>query len=147
MCRLEKNSMLSTMATDTINMDIVIRQAVKKDYTSIKKLIKSDPKRLMQNPLPKFSDFFVAENLGEIVGCCALEVYSKRIAEIRSLVVKEVFRRKGTGSKLVLSCIKKAKKQKVYEILTITGALKLFGKHGFKPFKQEKFALLKVLDK
>jgi hypothetical protein len=35
---------------------VIIRQALQKDYTAIKNLIKSDPKRLMQNLLPKFSD-------------------------------------------------------------------------------------------
>lgn len=144
MFKLEKNYTPSIMATDIINM-VIIRQALQKDYTAIKNLIKSDPKRLMQNLLPKFSDFFIAENSGEIVGCCALEVYSKRIAEIRSLVVKDEFRRKGIGRSLVRACIKKAKKLKVYEVLAITAAVKLFDKHGFKPFKQEKFALLKVL--
>ena len=37
------------------------------------------------------------------------------------------------------------KKKKVYEVLSITGAVRLFEKQGFGTFKGEKYALLKIL--
>lgn len=124
---------------------IVYRQAEGKDRKYIKKLIGLYPKQLIQSPLPNTREFFVCEDEGKVIACCALEVYSRRLAEIRSLVVEEKYRGQGIAKKLVALCVKKAKKQKIYEILSITGAVKLFEKQGFKLFNTEKYAMLKVL--
>jgi amino-acid N-acetyltransferase len=126
---------------------MTIRPAKVQDLPAIRKLVKSYPKQLMQYPLPKTADFFVAIENGKVVGCCALEIYSKRIAEVRSLAVQKEFQRNGIASQLIAKCISKAKKHKIYELLSITAALKLFRKQGFQTFKQEKYALLKVLGK
>lgn len=101
----------------------------------------------MQSPLPKMSDFVVAVQKEKIIGCAALEVYSKRLAEIRSLVVNPEFQRKGIGSRLVRECLKRAKNKKIYEVLSITGAYNFFRHLGFGSFHREKFALLKVTGK
>jgi amino-acid N-acetyltransferase len=122
-----------------------IRQASVSDFSEIKKLIKQYPDKLMQSPLPKVKEFLVAEVQGKLVGCCALEVYSKRLAEVRSLVVKENFQRRGIGTKLVKACLKRAKKEKIYEVLSVTGAVELFGNLGFGTFNKEKYAMLKIV--
>ena len=124
---------------------MIIRQAEAKDYKNIKALIAKFPKQLLQYNLPKAKEFFVAEHQGKIVACCALEVYSKRLAEVRSLVVDTEFQSKGLGSKLIKQCLAKAKKLHIYEVLSVTGAIKLFEKQGFKMFNSEKYALIKVL--
>ena len=122
-----------------------IRKASVKDFPAIRKLIREYPHKLLQDHLPRSSRFFVAIEEGRVVGCCALEIYSKRLAEVRSLVVKKEFQGQGIASKLVERCIAEAKKKGVYELLGITGAVKLFEKHGFATFKGEKYALLKIL--
>lgn len=122
-----------------------IRKARKNDSVAIMALIKTFPEKLMQDHLPKMSAFYIAEEKGEILGCCALDIYSKRIAEVRSLAVSPAAQGKGIATKLIEACIKEAKKKKIYELLTITGAEKLFAKHGFGTFQNEKFALLKIL--
>lgn len=99
----------------------------------------------MQTHLPKVNEFFIAKRNGQIVGCCALDVYSKRLAEIRSLVVHPKFQNKGIGTKLIESCLMEAKRKKILEVLSITGAMELFRSFGFKTFNKEKFALLKVI--
>ena len=88
----------------------------------------------------------MAEQGGEIIACCALEVYSKRLAEIRSLVVDKDFQGRLIGSKLIKRCLKRAKKLRVYEVLSITAAVPLFEKQGFKTFNNEKYALLKMMN-
>lgn len=122
-----------------------IRQATTKDREEVAKLIKMYPTRLMQIHLPKISNFFVAVEGGEVVGCCALEIYSKRLAEVRSLAVAKNFQGRGIATKLIQHCLKKARGQDVYEVLGITSAIKLFNRLGFKTFNRERFALLKIL--
>ena len=122
-----------------------IRKASVKDWPAILGLIREHPDKLMQDHLPRASAFFVAVTDEKIVGCCALEVYSKRLAEIRSLAVTEKFQAKGIATALIEACMKSAKEKKVYEVLTITGATGLFEKHGFGTFNKERFALIKIL--
>lgn len=122
-----------------------IRQATTKDRGEVAKLIKTYPTRLIQIHLPKISNFFVAVEGGEVVGCCALEIYSKRLAEIRSLAVAKKYQGRGIATKLIRHCLKQARAKGVYEILGITSAVKLFNRLGFKTFNRERFALLKIL--
>lgn len=100
----------------------------------------------MQIHLPRPDEFFVAEEDGTIVGCCALEVYSQRLAEVRSLAVLTDHQGRGIGSALVAKCLEEARALGIYEVLTITGATSLFEKHGFGAFNKEKYALIKMLE-
>ncbi len=48
--------------------------------------------------------FFVATAKNQVIGCCALQIYSKRIAEVRTLAVHPNYQDKGVASKLVELC-------------------------------------------
>lgn len=123
-----------------------IRRATAADFPVIQNLVARFPAQLMQEHLPEPEEFFVALKDGrEIVGCCALEVYSQRLAEIRSLAVLEDYRSQGLGTQLIEACLAAAKDAGIYEVLTVTGAPTLFEKYGFDTFKNEKYALLKIL--
>lgn len=124
---------------------VTYRPASQADWIKIHKLIKLYPKQLVQKFFPKIEEFFVTVVDGEVVGCCALEVYSKRLAEIRSLVVKEEYQHQGIGKKLIMLCLKKAKKLKIFEVLSVTSAVELFESSGFNTFNNEKYAMLKVV--
>ena len=124
-----------------------IRKASSKDSAPIRALIKAFPDKLLQDHLPSIGSFFVAVENKKIIACCALQIYSKRLAEVRTLAVAKEHQGKGIASKLVKKCLAEARKKKVYEVLSITGAVKLFEKQGFGAFKGEKYALLKILDK
>ena len=100
---------------------------------------------LAQDYIPALKDFFVAEVEGLVVGCCALEVYSKKIAEVRSLAVHKGFQGEGIAKELVRTCITVARKRGVKALLAITGAVKLFDKLGFGTFQEEKYAMRKML--
>ncbi len=112
---------------------------------AIKKLMRKYPRHVLQTNLPKPSAFFVAEEGGEVVGCCAVDIYSKKIAEVRSLVVDPDFQGRGIALALVKKCVAKARSHGVREVLAITGAVKLFEKLGFGTFHQEKYAMLRML--
>jgi amino-acid N-acetyltransferase len=81
--------------------------------------------------------FFVAEapvgrdGILEIVACCSLEVYNRKLAEIRSLTVRPDYRRKGMATALVDKCLKEARRRRVYEVLAITDRENLFKRVGF----------------
>lgn len=75
--------------------------------------------------------FFVAHEGEKIIGCISLEIYSPRLAEVRSLVVLKEYRKMGLGGRLVKRCIKEARKEGVYEILSITDRIDFFNRFGF----------------
>ena len=123
-----------------------IRKGTESDRASILALIRMYPEQLVQDHLPEPEEFFVAEENGEVVACCALEIYSPKIAEVRSLAVKKEFSGKGIASALVQKCVATAKEQRVRQVLAITGAVDFFDKLGFKAFNGEKFALFKIFE-
>jgi amino-acid N-acetyltransferase len=122
-----------------------IRKANAEDFPRIQALINLFPEKLLQEHLPEPHEFTVAIEDEKIVACCALEVYSSRLAEIRSLSVESEYQGKGIATALIKACVAEARKKKIYEILTVTGSLSLFEKQGFGTFKNEKYALLKIL--
>jgi len=123
-----------------------IRKATLSDKEAVLALIRQYPEVLVQDHLPQIEEFFVAEEGGVVVGCCALEIYSKRLAEVRSLAVSKDHQGKGVGTALIETCLKEAKEKSVHEVLTITSAVLLFERQGFGTFKNEKYALIKVLN-
>lgn len=66
-----------------------------------------------------------------VVACCSLEIYSKKLAEIRSLVVEKNYEGQGIASALLEHCLTEAKKKKIYEVLVITDRENLFKRKGF----------------
>lgn len=74
---------------------------------------------------------FIAEWNGEIVGFAALEVYSKKLAEVRSLAVSELLRGQGVGKKLVEACVKLAHDLNVLEVMAVTANEEFFRSCGF----------------
>lgn len=76
-------------------------------------------------------DCFVAELGGKIVGCAALEVYSSKLAEIRSLVVTPSLQGCGIGKLLVEACVARARGKQVLEVMAITSSEEFFKACGF----------------
>lgn len=99
----------------------------------------------LMKQIPDIKSFFVALDGKKMVACCALDIYSKRIAEVRSLAVLNEYRHKGIATELVNRCLKRAEQRGVHEVLAITSREKLFKRLGFGSFHKEKLALLKVL--
>ncbi|MCU0479830.1 MAG: GNAT family N-acetyltransferase [Anaerolineae bacterium] len=75
--------------------------------------------------------FFIAVVDGEIVGCAALEIYSSKLAEIRSLAVSDKHQGLGIGRKLVDACIKLAQDEHILEVMAITSTEDFFIACGF----------------
>ena len=74
---------------------------------------------------------FLAELAGQIVGFAALEIYSSKLAEIRSLAVTLSLQGKGVGRELVARCVQRAEEESVLEVMAITSTDEFFRNCGF----------------
>ncbi|MDZ7638016.1 MAG: GNAT family N-acetyltransferase [Bryobacterales bacterium] len=123
----------------------MIRSARHEDVPAILGLIHANNDHLLERSAGEVEallpTFWVAEIDGEVVGCCCLEVYSRKIAEVRSLVVKDGVRRRGIGRGLVLEAVAEARRRHIAEILTVTGELDFFQSLNFHTCLNEKYAL------
>ena len=81
-------------------------------------------------------NYFVAEaptnaGSGKLVGCAALEVYSSKLAELRSLVVVSEYQGHGVGKLLVEACVNRAREERILEVMAITSSEDFFQSCGF----------------
>lgn len=126
--------------------DIRIRNARLTDAVAISDLISQYAKSdimLPRNPetiIEDIRDFFVAENSGnEIVGCCAVAFFTEELAEIRSVAVKDSYRNKGVGKKLVAHAEEILKEEGIRSVFALTLAEPFFTKIGYKKVEKNKF--------
>ncbi len=125
------------MATN-IQTKITVRSAAAEDIPAIAELIKPyvDEGSLLERTFDEFEEllpnFFVAvEEDGTIIGCAALEIYSRKLAEIRSLAVAASAQGQGIGRKLVDACVERARERNILEIMAITASDAFFQSCGF----------------
>ena len=76
-------------------------------------------------------DFFVYVDGERVIGCCALHVVWEDLAEIRSLVVSDKHRNKGTGRELIKACLDDARDLGVDRVFALTYVPEFFEKQGF----------------
>ncbi len=74
---------------------------------------------------------FIATADGKIVGFAALEIYSAKLAELRSLAVTTEFQGRGIGRQLVDACMNLARARRVFEVMVITSSEDFFRRCGF----------------
>jgi amino-acid N-acetyltransferase len=83
-------------------------------------------------------DFFVAEEEGEIIGCCSLHSCWEDLGEIKSLAVKEDWHGKGIAKNLVEICLKDAPQLGLKKVFALTYVPEFFKGLGFKEIPKEK---------
>lgn len=124
---------------------MTIRKATRNDIPEIKKLIAANPTTILprsDEELESLCDgFWVAEHKGEVVGCCCLEVYSPKIAEIRTVIVRGDVRGMGFGEKLVRVAAEAAEALNIREVMVVTSSPEYFNRLGFGECLHEKWAL------
>jgi len=74
---------------------------------------------------------FVAILDARIVGFGSLDVYSRKLAEIRALVVDDAYQGRGIGRKLVEACVERARQRGIMEVMAISSAEAFFRSCGF----------------
>ena len=117
---------------------VTIRLATQNDIPSMRDLISQSVERgeVLPRTLQELTDllptFFVAESTeNRIVGTAALEVYSQKLAELRSLCILPDAQGEGTGKALVSACLDLARERGVFEVMAITDKESFFRSCGF----------------
>lgn len=130
-----------------------IRKANKEDIMAIYALLQEGVSsgKVLQRSIKELKQvikyFYICEIENKVVGCCSLEIYSQKLAEIRSLVVSTKCRNRGIGSALIKRCLDEAKKKDVYQVLSVTDKCDLFERLGFRTEVNEKHALFLNFEK
>lgn len=125
----------------------MIRKANIKDLETIYSLLQEGVstgkvlKRSLKELNNVIKNFFVFEEDNKVIGCCSLEIYNQKLAEIRSLVVTSEYRNRGIGSELVQKCLDEAKRKGIHQALSVTDKCDLFEKLGFRSEVDEKQAM------
>jgi N-acetylglutamate synthase-like GNAT family acetyltransferase len=124
------------MATNVLT-NLKIRRATPEDVNAIIALITPfvEEGKLLPRTLDEFQELlptmFIAEMNGQVVGCAALEIYSRKLAEVRSLAVSQTVQGMGVGKLLVQACVDLARERNVLEVMAITSSDAFFMACGF----------------
>jgi amino-acid N-acetyltransferase len=110
------------------SLSVAVRQATESDVAEIVLLI--EPFVAQRKLLPRTEEElrrliphgFVAESEERVIGFAALEIYSKKIAEIQCLAVAAGYQNRGIGKRLVECCVDRARQQQVREVMAITSS-------------------------
>lgn len=121
----------------------MLRKATIDDVEKIYKLINDFAAKNVMLPrslselYENIRDFFVFIQDDTLVGCAALHIFWKDLAEIKSVAVQETTQRKGIGGKLVRVCIREARKLRIAKMFVLTYVPEFFEKCGFRRVEKE----------
>ncbi|WP_394997514.1 N-acetyltransferase [uncultured Helicobacter sp.] len=118
-------------------MAFLIEKPTLKDIPQMRALVSDEVRRgvILERSEEEMANairsYHIVRDEGEIVGFCALYVYSPTLGELRSLIVRESHRGRGIASVLIESIKAEAKSLGLSEVLVLTYREKLFEKLGF----------------
>ncbi|MBI5306845.1 MAG: N-acetyltransferase [Planctomycetes bacterium] len=121
----------------------MLRKATIDDVEKIYKLINDFAAKDVMLPrslselYENIRDFFVFVQDNTVVGCSALHIFWKDLAEIKSLAVMKSFQGKGIGKKLANACIREARKLGIAKMFVLTYVPEFFEKCGFHRVEKE----------
>ncbi|WP_104697955.1 MULTISPECIES: N-acetyltransferase [unclassified Helicobacter] len=94
--------------------------------------------------LKDIRSYFVAKDGDRVVGFCALRIYTQDLAEIRSLVVDEAYRKQGIAKKLILHNLQEGEELGIKSFLVLTYRPNLFKLLGFKEIQKDEVPHQKI---
>jgi len=122
---------------NTSSAPFIVREACRDDIPGLEELVDRfvQANRLLPRTTDELCDLipfgFVAVSGNELVGFAALEIYSAKLAEIRSLAVHDSFQGRGIGKSLVQKCVDLAIRRNILEVMAITSSEGFFQACGF----------------
>ena len=131
-------------------MSITYEKPTLKDIEQMQYLVKPE---VQSGIILSRSDEEIAQNIRsyvvarieeKIVGFCALHIFSKQLAEIRSIIIDKNYRGKGIGKNLVNFLINEGKKLGVESVFALTYEREFFQKIGFKEIEKDKLPEQKI---
>ena len=120
----------------------MIRRATVEDVKDIQKLVNSHAEkgemlpRSLGDTCDNIRDFFIYEDEGIILGCCALHVTWVDLAEVKSLAVADEAQGKGMGKKLLDACLEDAQRLAIKKVFALTYKPGFFEKMGFQQIEK-----------
>ncbi len=123
--------------------DTAVQPAVASDVAAIHALLQIYAD--LGNLLPRteaeilrcLPDFCVVKDAGEVVACGALEVFTKDLGEIRSLVVAGTHTGRGLGRAVVEHLIRVARERGLTRLMALTYTPEFFAHLGFATVPKE----------
>ena len=117
----------------------LIRKARIGDVREIQKMLASHAQRgeLLPRSLSELFDnlrdifVYAEDSQPQIMGTCSMHICWEDLAEIRSLVVRQAFRRQRIGTRLVEACVSEAVTLGLYRIFVLTYQAQFFERLGF----------------
>lgn len=127
-------SITSTAATHVLE----IKNASLEDVGQIHRLLTlySDLGVLLPRPesdiYHSLRDFYVIHTNGKVIACAALLIYTKELAEVRSLAVDPDYQKRNLGFRLVEKIESEAKALGLSKLMALTYVVSFFEKLDFK---------------
>ncbi|HZP97272.1 MAG TPA: N-acetyltransferase [Candidatus Limnocylindria bacterium] len=118
-------------------MTVGIREARAQDVEAMRELIDryaTEDRMLSRSRdflLEHLRDYYVAEDDGIFLGCCAIAVLTPELAEIRSLAVRPEAGGRGVGKALVEACVEEARRLGLRRVFALTLVPAFFERCGF----------------
>lgn len=110
-------------------------------HSLIKKSAQKDEmlSRSLQSIYENLRAFLVCRTeKGTVIGCCALQIVWKDMAEVRSLAIAPRHKGRNIGTKLVMTALMEARQLGVKKVFTLTYASEFFRKLKFKSISKKK---------
>ena len=107
--------------------DVPILQGLINSFADKGELLHRSLNELYEN----LRDYFVTEEDGVIIACCALHVSWEDLAEVKSLVVSEAAQGHGLGADLLRACLAEARELGMRKVFALTYRPGFFEKNGF----------------
>ncbi|MDD5405882.1 MAG: N-acetyltransferase [Sulfurovaceae bacterium] len=130
---------------------ITLHKAKLSDIQAMQELVINDVKtgvilaRSEDEVATNIRSYVLAKDGDLLVGYTALHIHSKRLAEIRSLIVHPNYKGQGIGAKMVSFCLDEARNIGVeQDVLALTYAPNFFEKLGFIEIKKEEIPEHKI---
>lgn len=123
--------------TISTEFDVIVRPATSQDVAAVQALIEPFVTQRMllsrtDAEIGKLTENgFIAAIGDRVVGFSAVEIYSRKLAELQCMAVAADCHGKGIGRQLVQCCIDRAREREVYELMAITSSDEFLQSCGF----------------
>lgn len=117
--------------------DVNVIHELISEYAQRERMLFRPPADIYEN----LQTFRVAEDAGRAIGCCALGVIWKDLAEIKSLAVDQVYKGRGVGRALVQDAVKQARLYGISRVFALTLEPVFFEKLGFNRLEKEQLPM------